>query len=196
MLPYTINTVTPSTASPVTVQEAKEHGYFDSNLQNSVIQRQINAASRLVEIQSRRQLMQATFDVKFPGFPANGILPMPRFPLKSVTSVSYYDANNTSATLPSSDYVVVANSDMPGFIERGHQKTWPSVANREDAVTVRFVAGSTSVSDVPETLKQAICLTVADWFRNRENAVIGASVAELPIGVKALIATEHPGTYP
>lgn len=195
-VPYTISTVTPSTDTPVSVEEVKLHAYVDTNLQNTVVLRQLKAASRLVEIMSRRQLRSATFDVRFPYFPADGILPLPRFPVNSVTSISYYNTDDTLTTLASSDYSVVTHTDSPGYIERGHNKTWPSLACRNDAVTVRFSAGSTSSTGVPDTLKQAICLTVADWFRERQNAITGMIVAELPIGVKALISAEHPGTYP
>jgi uncharacterized phiE125 gp8 family phage protein len=195
-LPYLVTTITASTAAPVTAKEVKDHSYIDTNLQDSVIQRQINAASRLVEIWSRRQLMQATFDVKFPYFPCDGKLPLPRFPAKSVTSISYYNSDNGSTTLASSDYNLVAPTDSVGYVERLPNRSWPNTASRSDAVTVRFVAGSTSSTDVPDTLKQAICLTCADWFRERQNTMTGTMVNELPIGVKALVSAEFPGTYP
>lgn len=195
-LPYTISVVTPSTGAPVSVNEVKDHTYIDGNLQDNVIQRQVNAASRLVEVWSRRQLLQATFDVKFPHFPCDGKLPLPRFPAKSISSVSYYNADNSSTTMASSDYNLVAPTDSVGYVEKRPNRSWPTTICRSDAVTVRFVAGSTSSTDVPETLKQAICMTCADWFRERQNTITGTIVQELPIGVKALISTELPGTYP
>lgn len=160
-----------------------------------MIQRQINAASRLVEIMSRRQLMTATFDVKFPYFPCDGKLPLPRFPATSVTSITYYNSDNSSTTMASSDYNLVAPTDSVGYVEKLPNRNWPTTASRSDAVTVRFAAGSTSTTGVPDTLKQAICLTCADWFRERQNSVPGA-MTELPLGVKALVAAEFPGTYP
>jgi len=194
-LPYTLTTITASTGAPVTVAEVKDHTYIDSNLQDSVITRQINAASRLIESMSRRQLMTATFDVKFPGFPCDGKLPLPRFPATSVTSVGYYNSANSTATMASSDYNLVAPSDSVGYVERLPNRTWPTTISRSDAVIVRFAAGSTSTTGVPDTIKQAICLTCADWFRERQNNVAGL-VSELPLGVKALVAAEFPGTYP
>jgi len=41
--------------------------------------------------------------------------------------------------------------------------------------------------EVKQTWKQAILLLVADWYAHRENSVIGASVAVLPVGVHALL---------
>ncbi len=116
-LPYTITTVTAATGAPVTPQEVKDHTYIDTDLQDNVIQRQINAASRLVEIQSRRQLMYATFDMNAPHFPCDRKIPLPKFPVGSVTHVKYYDANNTQQTLASSDYTVNAPTDSLGYIE-------------------------------------------------------------------------------
>lgn len=41
--------------------------------------------------------------------------------------------------------------------------------------------------EIKQTWKQAILLLVADWYAHRENSVIGASVAVLPVGVHALL---------
>lgn len=195
-LPYSLSVVTASTGACLTANEVKDHTYIDTNLQDNVVQRQINAASRLVEIWSRRQLMQATFDVKFPKFPCDGKLPLPRFPVASVSSVTYYSADNSSTTMASSDYNLVAPTDSVGYVELLPNRNWPTSVSRSDAVTVRFIAGSTSTTGVPDTLKQAICMTCADWFRERQNTVMGTIVNELPIGVKALVSAEFPGTYP
>lgn len=40
---------------------------------------------------------------------------------------------------------------------------------------------------VKQTWKQAILLLVADWYAHRENTIIGASLAVLPVGVHALL---------
>lgn len=196
VLPYVVSTITASTGACLTADEVKDHAYIDTDLQNNVVQRQINAASRLIEIMSRRQLMVATFDVSFPCFPGDGKLPLPRFPAGTVTHVKYYDASDTQQTMPSTDYTLIAPTDSVGFVEKKPNRTWPTTVRRSDAVVVRFTAGSTSAALVPDTLKQAICLTCADWFRERQNTITGTIVAELPIGVKALIAAEFPGTYP
>lgn len=41
--------------------------------------------------------------------------------------------------------------------------------------------------EVKQTWKQAILLLVADWYAHRENTIIGASLAVLPVGVHALL---------
>lgn len=42
---------------------------------------------------------------------------------------------------------------------------------------------------VPQRVKQAVLLLVGHWFNAREAVVMGTSVAEVPLGVQALLWT-------
>ena len=64
---------------------------------------------------------------------------------------------------------------------------WPDVQDeREDAVTVRFVAGYTQAT-VPHLIRQACRLALGGFNEFRESMIAGVSVSELPIGAQKLL---------
>ena len=89
-------------------------------------------------------------------------------PLSSVTSVKYYDSDNTLQTLDSSVYLVDTYSE-PGTITLAPNQSWPSVKDRVNAVQVEYVAGyGTSSSDVPEEARQTIIALAVDMYEHPE----------------------------
>lgn len=93
------------------------------------------------EIYGHRQILPATYDLPLCEFPLD-VLSMPRPPLQAVSSVSYYDLNNTLTTLATSLYNVRTPWRQPGRIERAPYQIWPvAFADRPYPITVRFIAG-------------------------------------------------------
>lgn len=127
----------------------------------------------------------------FPGFlPTNtGILELPRYPLQSITSITYLDTDGSSKTLDPSVYVVTTGS--PGRVAPAYGHIWPVTLPQIGAVTVRLVAGYGDTADkVPLNVRQAILLLVSHLYLNR-----GETPAELPPAVEALMGIETHGGY-
>lgn len=117
-----------------------------------------------------------------------GGIPLPFPPVLDVISIKYRGADGTYQTLPASDYERDSGGVYPV------SGSWPFVSGRGDNVLVRFKVGCASrndagefVSDVPETIRLAVLLLVAHWYRNREAVVIGAVGTNLPFAVDALL---------
>ena len=69
-------------------------------------------------------------------------------------------------------------------------KTFPDITKRNDAVICRYTVGyGSSASDVPEIIKQAILLTIGNFYENRNSVIIGRIATELPQNVKWLLDT-------
>ena len=194
--------VTAPTAEPVTLTEAKEHLRVEQDAENDLILRQLRACREFAEKYTGRQLMTATFDLFLDDWPAlsglrrteaggyvGGDLLLPRPPLQSVTSVKYYDADGTEQTWDSANYLVEANDDEPGRVVRAYGVSWPSIQDRPSAITVRFIAGYSAASAVPQAMKEAILLLLGSRHAQREATVapIGGQYAELPVGFKELL---------
>ncbi len=62
----------------------------------------------------------------------------------------------------------------------------PLGAFEEVIYTVHYTAGY-AAGKLPEDAIQAMRMLIADFYENRENTVVGTIVAELPLGVKALL---------
>jgi hypothetical protein len=93
-------------------------------------------------------------------------------PLKKVQWIKYYDTAGTLTTWGSTTgstgstgyYITIKGRDTQGYVVPAYNKTWPSVRDRPDAVTVRFIAGSTSPGDIPDAAKAAVLLKLEHLY--------------------------------
>lgn len=194
----TTTLVTAPTIEPITVEEAKEHLRIDSAEADAHVTGLIQVARDMVESHTRRALMKQTWDWKLDTFPSCEPWELPKAPLLSVTSITYVDTNGTTQTWSSSEYTVLAPAGPraePGTVAINYGETYPAVRGQPNAVTVRFVAGysssataATARAAVPYPIRHAIKVLVAELDARREAAVVGKSIAEVPLSVSRLLA--------
>ncbi len=179
--------VTAPGVEPVSLAEAKSHLRVDTTDDDALITALITAAREQVENDTRRALVTQTWDYVLDAFPSGSEIVLPLPPLQSVTSITYRDKDGNSSTFDASNYVV-DTAGMFGRVVLKSGVTWPSVTlYPAGAVTVRFVAGYGDAGAVPQSLKQAILLLVGHLYENREAAIMGTIVRDLPLGYDALV---------
>jgi len=85
-----------------------------------------------------------------------------KFPVTAVTSVKYYDTDNSQQTLSTSDYW----NDLHGgkvTIDR-----FPNLyTDRDNAVEIAFTAGYATYHDIPDEYVGLLMLIVSDLYDNR-----------------------------
>lgn len=97
---------------------------------------------------------------------------LPRSPLRSVTSIQYYDTDGVLQTLASGAYIVDTISE-PGRITPAAGTAWPSTQNRANAVLITFDAGyGANGATVPQGILHWILLVTATLYENREMVAI------------------------
>jgi hypothetical protein len=65
--------------------------------------------------------------------------------------------------------------------------SWPTTqTDLVDAITILYVAGYTSASDVPQGLKAAMKFLISHWNENREAVTVGAVARPIEFAVEAL----------
>lgn len=165
-------------SKPVTLSEAKLHMNVEHTEDDALITSLIAAATDYAEQQTGRALITQVWDVFFDCF--EDVLCIPMWPVASVGSVKYYDADDTEQTLSSSSYYVDTYS-YP--IRITPVSTWPGTATRPNAVTVRITAGAAAA---PDAVASAILMLVGHLYENRE-AGSPVSISEVPLGVEALL---------
>lgn len=188
--------VTAPTLDPVTIAEARAHCRADSAEEEGLIAGYILAARQHVETHLRRALLTQTWDLTIDeAWPLHHVagrtrhrivLPLP--PLQSVVSITYVDTTGATQTLAADQYHVAKIDSGEWVIEPAYGVTWPTVRSQLAAITVRFIAGyGSNPGDIPEPIRQAMLLLIGSWFENREQVITGTIVAELPMGVEALL---------
>jgi uncharacterized phiE125 gp8 family phage protein len=142
----------------------------------------------------RLQTKQLTLN-KFPTSDNSEIeIPFPK--LNSVVSINYYDGNNSTASVASSDYRIIDPSNgNPARLFPNVNTAWPTAYTREDAVTIQYLCGSTCSSDIEPTVKHAVFLLATHWYENRGSLVIGTISKEMEFGVQSLLNANGYGFY-
>ena len=108
------------------------------------------------------------------------------------------DATFKISTLGSTENSVLLDSTIfntqlnyePSQIQLADGQSFPSISKRNDAVRARYTVGyGSAASDVPEIIKQAILLTIGNFYENRSSVITGRTATELPQNVKWLLNT-------
>ena len=144
---------------------------------DSLIDSMIVAARNVVQRYTRRLLITQTITEKRDKLTeySTGVSLLNSFPLywgpvTSVTSVTYLDTSGNSQTLSTSVYGTDLY-DAPARIYLKNLQSWPQVYDQRDAVTIVYVAGYANAAAVPDELKMAMYLLIADMYENRTDYV-------------------------
>jgi uncharacterized phiE125 gp8 family phage protein len=187
---YLTRTAAPS-APLLTTAEAKEHVRVEVSDDDALISALVQAATDHLDADNGilgRALISQTMAYTLPDTPGSEWLSLPVPRVQSITSITYYDADNAQQTFPAESYRLAA-TDQDATVQLSAGASWPVVYDRADAITVTYVTGyGDAASDVPQALRQAALLLVGHWYENREQSVIGTITATLPFAVEHLIA--------
>lgn len=189
---YQVRVFTAPAVEPVSLAEAKIHLRVDHSDDDAHISALITTAREYCEMISRRAFVNRTLDLSLSGWPADGYIRLPYPPAVSVSSITYYKDDNTSATLSAADYILIADID-PAVVALAKDKSWPSDSLRTVApIRVRYVAGyGAAATSVPGRFRQALLLAMGHWYENREAVNIGNIVNTLPMAVDALLLSDR-----
>lgn len=185
--------VTAPTVEPLTLTEAKAHAQIEYTNEDTQVPRWIRAARNHIEGRTGRALITSTWDMWLDCFPREREIRLPKGKLQSVSYIKYYDTANVEYTFSSSLYHVATKRE-PGAVVLAYGQSWPSVTLRTaEAVVIRFVCGfGNTADDVPEEVKQAMCLIIKHFADNRGEVVIGnnasADTKRIEMGVESLLA--------
>lgn len=179
----------PTALTFVTLAEAKAHCRIDDADSDGVLTNLINAAESYLDGYSGilgRALVNQTWVQNYDSFCDRMSLPVGI--ASSITTMKYYDTSNVQQTLASSVYQLLTD-DLGSYVTLKPSQVWPQPYSREDAVEITWVSGyGAAASNVPAAIRAAALLLVGHWYENRENVVIGQTVAELPMAVNSLLA--------
>lgn len=174
----TSSTITNSANSIITKTTAKlqlriEDSYTaEDDLLDIYIQAAIEAAENYIN----GAIQAKTLVLKLDTMPTS--LVIGTHPVRSITSITYYDTDNNSQTLATADYYLKAAGDKESTII--FDETY-NTYERSDAVTVTLAVGYASEATVPTAVKQALLLLISDMYERREDRsqIIGTTSENL-----------------
>jgi len=182
----TTGTQSAGTGLAVSLGDVKDHLHIDTTDSDDTLTAYIQAATSFVEESTRRRFLDTTETRTQSKFINEQR--MRYSPLSSITSITYYDTDDAQQTLSTDVYGVVTGD--AGHIYLKNNQSWPSLYNRPDAVTITFVAGYGTASEVPPWAAQAIKMLVGHWYENREAVTVPtrmSNILELPLAVPSII---------
>ncbi len=146
--------VTPASSLPVSVADVKTHLRIESySDHDDLIESYIESESKTFEQRADLMLEEQTWVVYFNPTEVKEYMCFYKDPVKSVSSIKYYDSDNNLQTMDSGNYTVVTAIRPCEVIITDV----PSVYDRSDAFQITFVGGYTTIpTDIIRALKSRI----------------------------------------
>lgn len=181
------------TVEPVTLVEAKSQLRITASDDDALINRLITTARDRAEVYTNRALVSQSWKLLMDDFPSDEMR-ISKPPLISITSIKYFDINNTQQTLVENTDFTVDEFNEPAWVLPS-SSGWPTVySDGINGVEVIFVAGyQDSLSSpldladkVPASIKHAVLMDVAHLYENAESSS-SFNVRSVPMGYESLL---------
>lgn len=180
--------VTGATDLPVDLADMKAHLRVTHSAEDDLIGAYMAAAAESIEQETGVCFGSQVWEQSFQN-PSRDLWLL-KTPVQSLTSVKYYDPDNTEQTADLSDFDLFNMGDW--FIVRSDD--WPTTYDRPDAITIRFTCGFASVDDMPKTVGQAMKFIVGHWYEHREETS-DLKLTEIPRAASHLLSLTRLGWY-
>ena len=177
--------VTLSSTPLFTTAEAKDFLKVDTTADDTLIDNLVKAATESCQIYTNQYFM--TTIVKQYSDTWAEFYTLYKSPVSAIAEIKYYDSDDTEQTLASSNYIL-DNVSKPARIGIAVDGTLPNLANRINAVYDEYTVGYGDDSvDVPDGIKQAVLLTLGNWYENRQSVITGRTATELPLSSQYIL---------
>ena len=168
-----------------TTAEAKDFLKVDTTADDDLIDNLVIAATESCQIYTNQYFIRHTISQYSDNW--DGIYTLYKSPVSSITHIKYYDTNDTEQTWADTNYIL-DDVSKPARIGLAVDATLPDLADRINAVHVKYTVGyGTASTDVPDGIKQAVLLTLGNWYENRQTVITGRTATELPLSSQYLL---------
>ena len=168
-----------------TTADAKDFLKVDTNADDTLIDNLIKAATQSCEIYTNRYFLD-TLVTQYADKWVD-IENLYKSPVSAITHIKYYDSDDSLQTLAGTVYLLDEVS-QPARIGLKPNQSYPNIANRINAIEVKYTVGyGTAASSVPEAIRQAVLITIGNWYENRQTVITGRIATELPLSSQYLL---------
>mgnify|MGYP003626356250 FL=1 len=177
--------VTLSTTPLFTTAEAKDFLKVDTTADDDLIDNLVFAATESCQIYTNQYFLKVTVEQYSDTW--ESMFTLYKSPVTGITHIKYYDTADTEQTLDPSNYIL-DDVSKPARIGLAVDGTLPSLSDRINAVHVNYTVGyGTASTDVPDGIKSAVLITLANLYENRQSVITGRTATELPLSSQYLL---------
>ena len=168
-----------------TTADAKDFLKVDTTADDTLIDNLIKAATQSCEIYTNRYFLD-TLVTQYADKWVD-IENLYKSPVSAITHIKYYDSDDSLQTLAGTVYLLDEVS-QPARIGLKPNQSYPNIANRINAIEVKYTVGyGTAASSVPEAIRQAVLITIGNFYENRQSVITGRIATELPLSSQYLL---------
>ena len=181
----TMYCLTPPAVEPVTLAEMRAHLRLGVTSEEDLLAALIKAARQTLEAEIGLCLINQTWRLHFDGWPRDGLVLIPKFPVREVVAVTAYQPDGEPVAIPAGALRLNATSRPARLClaSRG-----ADIARLHD-LEVDFLAGyGDTGTDVPDALKHAILSLVAHWYEFRGAVAPDSQPVSFPPGFDRLVS--------
>ena len=172
-------------AEPVTLAELKQYLRLGHASEDELLAGLIRAAREDLERATGLALIEQGWRLALDRVPPNGIVLLPRHPVREVTAVTFYDADGVAHVLSAGDYQVDTVS-RPARVVIGKALDGLRAMN---GLEIDFACGFGEAGpDVPDILRRAITLLAAHWYEFRTSYGPSDQPVSYPAGYDRMIS--------
>lgn len=180
--------VTPPTLKPISVAALKTHLRIDHADEDEYLAALIDVATQFVEERAWRALLTQTREVALDEWPVEREIELPFAPIQSVISVKYITPQGAAVVVAPENVVLNAVCE-PGKLVLQRGASWPSAElAATGGVRVQYVCGWDAADKIPPALVHAVRIMCGHLYENREVAITGTIITQVPEGFNALIS--------
>lgn len=163
---------------PITLSEAKEHLRVTFPDDDTYISFLIRVAVDTIESFTSKKLITQTWNYYLDTFPDYEIS-LPFSPVQSVTFIKYYNTDNVLTTLDTASYQLNKYVLYPSIKCADLNTYFPqTMPGKYNSVQIQLVCGYGDASKVPDAIKQALKISVADMYLKRTSEYISNKTFE------------------
>lgn len=167
-----------ASAQPITVADAKANSRVEDSVEDSLWSLWIDSAVAEAESWTGMAIMDQTWDQLLDEFPPAEI-ELLKYPVQSITAVTYVDESGAAQTLASSNYTHDPAA-FPGFVLPAYAVEWPATRDQANAVTVRMRCGYASAAAVPADIRRWLMGACDFYYQHRGPVLPNGKPVELP----------------
>ena len=181
----TIAELLPPAVEPVTLAEAKAHLRLDAADEDALLSALVRVAREHLEAATGLCLITRPLRLYLDDWPETRVIQIARGPVQAIESVTLYDAGGEEVSWPVEGHVL----DRQARPARLLMKRGEGVARAINGIEIDFSAGfGESGAEVPDVLKRAMLMHVAQMFAFRGAVATADQPAGIPDGYDRLIA--------